>query len=93
LEATYTVGEKNLYGHESSLEGDSSNDEEEDNMQGGGLEELHAWAPELHHVLVRERRSGKRRKVVTTTKSLGVKAWEGNDEEGSARHEGVACKC
>jgi hypothetical protein len=40
FKATYEDGERILYGRESSLEGDSLDEEEEGNIQGRGLEEL-----------------------------------------------------
>jgi hypothetical protein len=86
LEATYAVGERYLYGCESSLEGDSSDDEEEDNMEGGGLDELFAWPPKLLHMPKEKRTSGKKRKGVARATTLDVEAegvgtWLGEDEQ------------
>jgi hypothetical protein len=49
FEATYVAGKRYLYGRESSLEGDSLDDEKEDNMQEGDLEEILAWPSKLLH--------------------------------------------
>jgi hypothetical protein len=85
LEAIYATGERYLYGYESSLEGDSSDDEEEDNMQEDGLEELLAWPSGLLHRLEKERRSRKRRRGVIrvetpSTEEEGAVVWDGDNE-------------
>jgi hypothetical protein len=57
-------------GRESSLEGDSSNDAEE-NMEEGDIEELLGWPLELLIMADEERRARKRRKTRKTKEQQG----------------------
>jgi hypothetical protein len=64
-------------GCESSLEGDSSNDVEEDNMQDVDIKELLGWLSELLHVPNEKRRA--RKKCKAPTPGAAIKREGGRD--------------